>query len=696
MTRALLALLLALGACGGEGSCGPDAGSEPSGLLGQPIGAGPLVAPVPAESEPVEDIPLDVAWETRVIVPGAPGSGQFDGADGVYAADLDGDLQPDITSGAEQGLRLEIARNPGVAGGLVYEPWPHVTLPLVPPEANLCSPEDAVFADVDEDGALDAVVACESGGGARVAILFSPPPPITPGILLDANNWDRVDLPASAGFRSMRVVVADIAGDARPEIVVGEKESPGPLAAFIAIYSTTTPRDGASWERDEVAQVGWVMNLEVRRFNDDEDLDIIYGDRDPINAGGLDSSRRGVRWLQGPAWAPHQITAADAEHKWHHTVEWNGDGLPDVVDCRSTASGANELQILVNLGGGLAFSPIEVPMPAGVGQCQHAVTWDPDMDGDLDLGVSAAQAGGKSAVFWLRRSGPPEAPAWERGEISGVLGALDVKGDNFLPLDLDGDGDPDVPWSEQHVDEADEVAPTGNGPGLGLVAFINPLIELPPVALPPQVTCQLLTSGSTTSDGASAQTAPIAPPANSVVIGAVVSANASGQNTSTFSGAGLDWSQQVGTVGYAASNARRLSVRRAAAGPSPGSGAITLDFAGVAQSSFAWIFVACADADSSNPVVQVATATTGAGTATTIHTGLGPLAGAGSRVLVWTASNLTSSIGQDPDTTEIADVNINAGGATLALATALGQVDADPTSGAAALAQVMVELRMAP
>src|SRR5688572_3489739 len=91
------------------------------------------------------------AWSMHVIVPGASGAGQPDGADGIALADLDGDGLLDVTSGHEQGLRLTLSFNPGPAS--VEGNWPTVTLPAV----NMCSAEDAQFADIDADGAIDII-----------------------------------------------------------------------------------------------------------------------------------------------------------------------------------------------------------------------------------------------------------------------------------------------------------------------------------------------------------------------------------------------------------------------------------------------------------------------------------------------------------------------------------------------------------
>ena len=75
------------------------------------------------------------------------------GADGVRLADFDGDGKRDNATGWEEGGVVRVYRNPGF--GAAKKPWPHATVGTVK------SAEDAVFADLDGDGAVDVVSACE-------------------------------------------------------------------------------------------------------------------------------------------------------------------------------------------------------------------------------------------------------------------------------------------------------------------------------------------------------------------------------------------------------------------------------------------------------------------------------------------------------------------------------------------------------
>lgn len=75
------------------------------------------------------------------------------GADGAKLADVNGDGLPDITTGWEEGGLIRVYLNPGPVKA--KRPWPAVTV------GRVGSPEDAVFVDLDGDGALDVVSSCE-------------------------------------------------------------------------------------------------------------------------------------------------------------------------------------------------------------------------------------------------------------------------------------------------------------------------------------------------------------------------------------------------------------------------------------------------------------------------------------------------------------------------------------------------------
>jgi hypothetical protein len=230
-------------------------------------------------------IDLGTKWERHAI---AAGSATLRGSDGVHLSDINDDGRFDAVSGHEQSHKVSVSLHPGF--GAVESPWPTVMIPT----NNLVEPEDAVLADVDGDGRKDVIVGAE--GGQRVVVLFAP---TNLSDLLTPNKWTRVDLAASINvMRVLRVALANVAGDSRPEIVVGGKESSN-KAATIGYYSSSTPRDGSltSWFYTSIRPVGWVMQMFVLDVEGDGDRDIVYTDRERIDVPEIDTTAMGLRWI---------------------------------------------------------------------------------------------------------------------------------------------------------------------------------------------------------------------------------------------------------------------------------------------------------------------------------------------------------------------------------------------------------------
>ena len=75
--------------------------------------------------------------------------GTLEGADGVRLADVNRDGWQDIVTGWEESGQVRVYQNPGPKKA--RQPWPAVTV------GKVASPEDAVFADLDQDGQMDVI-----------------------------------------------------------------------------------------------------------------------------------------------------------------------------------------------------------------------------------------------------------------------------------------------------------------------------------------------------------------------------------------------------------------------------------------------------------------------------------------------------------------------------------------------------------
>lgn len=663
-------------------------------LVGSGLAVGLFVGLAVGLSPGRGGISLTSRWTLRPILAGVSGSGNPDGADGIAFGDFDDDGKLDAVTGHEQGLRRTLSFNPGVTDGAVLEPWPTVTLPTV----NGCSVEDAIACDVDQDGNLDIVNVCETGS-QRVELDISPGGTRTN--MLTAANWTRVTLDASAGLRSMRVACVDLTGDAAPELLVGGKDAG--VAASLGWYESATPTVGSSWTYTSIVPVGWVMDMEVMDFDGDGKIDIVYSDKEGINAPSPDDTHRGIHVLYGDGADPPDfsdddlVTANEGQWKWFSVVDWDGDADYDIAACRSEAPSLHEQTIWLNQGGG-SWTELPIPIPANSGLCQETVAFDLDKDGKLDIITSYSNAAGKSAATWSRQTGTPLDPAFVRGEISGVLDAdTDVKMDNIGLIDLDLDDDTDIVLTEQHDDPDPLAVDLGTGPGRGVIGLYNPLTSATFPIAPPAVNCSVLASG-TLGAGTTAVTSSVSPGANRLIIPVFMSALAGGPAVPTSAtGNGITYAQ-VATQAFHTGNARRVTAFRGMSA-SPSAGAITLSMGAVSQTSYIYSIIECDGVDTggtngSSAVVQSAINTATA--ATSVTSTLSALAAATSVNVACSGISINGAQTPDADFVELSDNNTGTGTSGMECQWATNQTTATPTFSSANAGIVSLEVKIAP
>jgi hypothetical protein len=372
------------------------------------------------------------------------------GADGVKLLDVNGDGLMDLTTGWEQGGVSRVYINPGPSS--VKDPWPAVT---AGPVGDV---EDAVFVDLDGDGALDVVSSAE-GVTKGVFVHWAP---ANPADYLDPTKWQTAPLPASLGLRWMFAEPMQVDGVRGVDIVAGGKDAGAKVGWF---ESPADPRDLSAWQFHAMSGVGWTMSLILSDMDGDGDTDVVVTDR--YNNVGL----QGARWLENPGtgdpaqrdpWPNHFIGAQGTQAMLSAMVDLDRDGLEDLL-VPSLSATVNELLFLRRLdasGDRWQASPIQAPPDVGTVKATNA--GDIDGDGDLDVVLSFAHADGDlSGVVWMAYENSPTDPVWVDYEISGPVG---IKYDIVQLLDLDADGDLDVITTEEKE----------GGPGLGVIWYENP------------------------------------------------------------------------------------------------------------------------------------------------------------------------------------------------------------------------------
>ncbi|MGC6459444.1 MAG: FG-GAP repeat domain-containing protein [Akkermansiaceae bacterium] len=349
------------------------------------------------------------------------------GADGVRLADVNGDGLMDIATGWEEGGVVRAYLHPGSKNCTAK--WPAVTVGTVK------SAEDAVFADLDGDGASDVVSCCE---GRTRSIYFHWAPKAKKSYL-DPLSWETAKLPTTAGKQMwMYAHPMEIDGRYGVDLFVGAKGGNGSVGW---LQAPEDPRDLSKWTYHKLQDAGWIMSLILADMNGDQIDDLLVSDRR--------GSSRGIFWLQNPgpekaanpcAWKRHDIGDGKLEIKFITIGDLDQDGLDDVI--------ATEKKSIVwyRLEDKKWVQRI-IPLPNGVGGGKSVVVSDINGDGRNDLVFSCEGAKAPlSGVRWLSWDKSPLEGTWSDHEVSGPEG---LKYDRLVVSDVDGDGDPDLLCCEE-------------------------------------------------------------------------------------------------------------------------------------------------------------------------------------------------------------------------------------------------------
>ena len=349
------------------------------------------------------------------------------GADGVRLADVNGDDLQDIVTGWEEGGVIRVYINPGRK--LAKQTWPAVTV------GKVKSPEDAVFADLDGDGATDVVSSCEG----RTRTMFIHWAPSDRKKYMDASSWQTASIPCTEQKQMwMFALPMQVDGRHGLDLIVSSK---GGGATIGWLQAPEDPRDVAAWKFHTLYNAGWIMSLQAHDMDGDGDQDVLASDRKGKNRGILWLENPGAKQTQsGVAWKIHRAGASDREVMFLTVTDLDQNGQGDVL-CTVRGNGISLLKR--DRETNPEWRHQEIAMPPNCGTGKGVAVDDIDLDGNLDIVFSCENAsGGKSGMRWLSNEGGQ----WQDHEISGPKG---VKFDRIELLDLDGDGDRDVICCEE-------------------------------------------------------------------------------------------------------------------------------------------------------------------------------------------------------------------------------------------------------
>lgn len=417
-----------------------------------------IVIAVVTGCEPATD-DLASGWAMHVI------DNTLSGADGVDLFDIDADGDLDAVVGWEESNALRLYLNPGVSR--VRSAWPAVDISGGVPVGKI---EDARFADLNDDGVIDAVFSAAEKGSERIAAHWLRDA-ARPG---RASSWEGQILEAAPRYRYIKLAFGDLDGNGVADVIAGAKADDAP-GALLWIRANVPGESPLHWQAAFIDEVEWVDSVLIRDINGDGLRDIL------MNHNGF------LGWFRNPGegagrWSRQTISERTGPY---FAACSTGDAALMLVtgtDLSQHQPGRRALYLIMqdaSSESGWAIKEIASRLAVPRDSEDYAVkglacgNLDDDPLPDIAVSVSGQGVG----LFALMNLDPGSSEPLEMITIGNRRFASykGIKHDNVVMADIDNDGDLDLITTEEN----------GRRPGLfgyfrpegmGTLWYENPLL----------------------------------------------------------------------------------------------------------------------------------------------------------------------------------------------------------------------------
>jgi FG-GAP-like repeat len=213
-----------------------------------------------------------------------------------------------LLSGGDGIYSLQMPTNPNIT------PWPTTKITSTASEQKGFG-----VGDINGDGHPDIATNVGESG------------PLNKNLYWWTNPWGNglwVQHPIGTTVNQIKmVVIADINGDGRPDVVVSEEANPANVYWFEAPLD---PING-TWIRHTVATgLAEVDSMSVADMDHDGHLDIVVGEIFGSKRVIIyQNANAGSGW--GSSWVPHVVSSGKESHNGTRVIDLNGDGKLDIV-----------------------------------------------------------------------------------------------------------------------------------------------------------------------------------------------------------------------------------------------------------------------------------------------------------------------------------------------------------------------------